>query len=174
MDKHQKILLAINLLGGVAVLASYAQGLGPSGVGNALWGNVPQGLRPLYTVSMLTATVGYFCFSAYLFRVTSSDLLFRGRFSFNLIHGLYAAILVASALWLPLTALFIQEPSAALWWAIRFVLLVTGAASLALVAALVVSDADASKARLVAIVGAIAFSFQTALLDAVVWPYFFR
>jgi hypothetical protein len=174
MHKHKRSFLAINLLGGTAVLGSYAHGLFWSDLGNAFWGNVPEGLKPLYTVSMLAATLGYFAFSAYLLRVDAERTIFLGRFSFSLINNLLVAILAASALWMPLTAAFIQAPSESLWWGIRLVLLVTGAASLALLAAIASSIEDWSPLRVTAVAGAIAFCFQTAVLDALVWPYFFR
>ena len=52
----RNLLLALNALGGGAVLWSYVVGLmGDSSVGNALWGGVPETLRPLYTVNMFLA-----------------------------------------------------------------------------------------------------------------------
>jgi hypothetical protein len=174
MDRHHKILLIINLVGGLAVLGSYARGLFWSELGNAFWGNVPEGLKPIYTVAMLAATLGYFAFSVYLFRLNPSKVVFFGRFSFGVVNKFLVAILAASALWMPLTSIFIQEPSTPLWWAIRLVLLVTGAASIALLAAIVTSTDDWNVLRTLAVAGAIAFCFQTAILDALVWPYFFR
>ena len=61
-------LLLLNVLGGLAVLGSYALGLSTHpGMGDAVWGGVPQELRPLYTVNMLLATAGYFAFSHFVF-----------------------------------------------------------------------------------------------------------
>ena len=54
-------LALLNLVGGSAVLASYAWGFAERGetVGE-LWGGIPESLRPFYTLNMLLAAGGYF------------------------------------------------------------------------------------------------------------------
>ena len=53
MNARVRSLIALNAIGGIAVLTSYALGLfSDSSVGAELWGGVPEGLRPLYTVNM--------------------------------------------------------------------------------------------------------------------------
>ena len=173
MHRHHRILLAINLIGGVAVLGSYIHGLISSDLGNAFWGDVPESLKPMYTVSMMAATLGYCAFSAYLFRLLPDETRFFGRYSFSLVQSLYVAILVASSLWMPLTSIFIRDSSTPLWWAIRLVLIVTGAASIALLAAIVSLSDERTPLRIFAIAGAVAFCFQTAILDALVWAFLF-
>jgi hypothetical protein len=87
---------------------------------------------------------------------------------------LYALILAPSALWMPLTFAMLEAPSGALWAAIRLTLAVVGLASLGLLAAIASArPADAPIARRVALAGALAFSMQTAVLDALVWPAYF-
>lgn len=175
MHPTHRSLLWLNLLGGIAVLGSYAWGLAahPQTRGQ-LWGGVPDSLRPLYTASMLLAAVGYFAFSFFVFFRLDPSRVAVGRFGFGVFHVLYALILLPSALWLPLTFAMLDAPSAPLWAGIRTVLALVGVGSLGLVAALAVAGpADAPVARAVAIAGALAFSFQTALLDALVWPAYF-
>ena len=41
--------ITLIVVGGIAVLGSYVWGVGAPGVGAALWGGVPESLRPLYT-----------------------------------------------------------------------------------------------------------------------------
>ena len=175
MDAPRARLLALNLAGGLAVLGSYAHGLTSNPeLRGSLWGGVPESLRPLYTASMGLATAGYFAFSFFVFFRLDPARTRVGRFGFDLFHALYALILLPSALWLPLTALMLEAPSGALWLAIRGVLALVGAGSLGLVLALVrARPAGASVARGVALAGALAFSLQTALLDALVWPAYF-
>ena len=61
-------LVVQNLLGGTAVLGSYAQGiLTHESPGAALWGGVPPAIVPLYNGSMLTATAGYLLFAWFLY-----------------------------------------------------------------------------------------------------------
>jgi hypothetical protein len=176
MHSRLRSLLWLNLLGGGAVLGSYAHGLlsNPLTRGD-LWGGVPDALRPLYTVSMLLAAAGYFAFSYFVFfRLDPNRTRVAGRFGFGVFHALYALILVPSALWLPLTFEMLEAPSGALWLAIRGVLALVGVGSLGLVAALASArPPDARAARAVALAGAGAFSFQTAVLDAWVWPAYF-
>lgn len=168
-------LLWLNLLGGSAVLGSYAWGLASNPLTRGqLWGGVPESLRPLYTTSMLLAAAGYFAFSFYVFFRLDPRRVAVGRFGFGAFHALYALILVPSALWLPLTFAMLEAPSDALWLAIRAVLALVAAGSLGLVAALALAGpAQSPLARAIALAGALAFSFQTAFLDALVWPAYF-
>ncbi|MEI6682157.1 MAG: hypothetical protein WCO44_05995 [Bacteroidota bacterium] len=67
LHREKKVLLIINLIAGGGVFASYVQGfLLHPGKSSLLWGNVPLGLLPFYTVSMATAAVGYLIFTGYL------------------------------------------------------------------------------------------------------------
>jgi hypothetical protein len=169
-------LFWINLLGGVAVLGSYAWGLAANPLTRGdLWGGVPDALRPLYSANMLLAAAGYFAFSFFVFfRLDPARARVFGRFGFGAFHMLYALILVPSALWLPLTFAMLEAPSGALWLAIRAALALVGVGSLGLLAA--VATAGPSPARIArgaAVAGALAFSLQTAVLDALVWPAYF-
>jgi hypothetical protein len=176
MNPDRRKMLAINLVGGVAVLGSYAYGLATHPeIRGQVWGGVPDSLRPFYSVSMLLAAAGYFAFSYFVFfrldpkrtRVGSS----AGLSVFNL---LYVLILLPSALWMPLTFAMIEAPGAALWWAIRLVLCVAGAASLGMLAAILKAQSPgANSVRWLAVLGSALFCVQTALLDAVVWPVYF-
>ena len=69
MHPQKKAMLSINVVGGVAVLGSYADGLlSHPGDGAALWGGAPQEVRSLYAAGMLLAALGYFAFTYYLLR----------------------------------------------------------------------------------------------------------
>ncbi len=176
MHPERRRFAWINVLGGTAVLGSYAIGIaGHPNPGDALWGNVPEGLRPLYTASMLTAATGYFLFAYRLFfRVDPERARLPGGRGFGTFNVLLLAILVPSALWMPLTFAYLAAPGVGLWLAVRGVLAVTGLASLALIAALWrLEPQGAPLVRLLSVAGAAAFAFQTAVLDAVVWPAFF-
>jgi hypothetical protein len=174
---YQKVALCIiNVIGGIAVLGSYVIGImGHPETRDALWGEVPKAIMPLYTVSMFTAAAGYLAFTGFiLFRLEPGEVTIAGRFSYDLFLWLYALILVPSALWMPLTFLVIGQPSVAAWAGVRLVLAITGLASLCLLGALVaVQPADPAWAHRLAIAGAVAFCFQTAVLDALVWTAYF-
>lgn len=169
-------LLIINVLGGTAVLGSYAHSLAnhPDTRG-ALWGGVPEALQPIYTISMLLAAVGYFPFTYLLgFRVDPNRARVAGGLGFDAFNVLYALVLAPSALWMPLTFAMIAQPNPTLWLMIRAVLALVGVGSVGLIVALITLQPRPSRPlHVAAIVGAIAFAVQTALLDALVWPAYF-
>jgi len=175
MHSKKKAWLAINAIGGVAVLGSYAHGLvtHPETRGQ-LWGSMPPELQAVYNVTMWLAAAGYVFFS-YVFLVqTDADEVRFGRFGFGLINGLYALIMVASALWLPLTFAWLEAPTDALWLAIRVDLFGVAAGSIGLMIALFTMRPRAEgRTGVLALLGLLFFSLQTAFLDPVVWPRFF-
>src|SRR5512135_2386275 len=112
MHPKKRLLLLINLLGGFAVLGSYAVGLTHPNATQILWGGVPEVIRPFYTAGMLAAAAGYFAFTYFIFfRLNPSDTRVAGRFGFGLFSVLYTAVLIPSALWMPLTFLAVEQSS---------------------------------------------------------------
>jgi hypothetical protein len=176
MDPKKRFWVWIVVLGGALVPISYVHGLvtHPEARGG-LWGGVPEALQPLYTVSMLLAASGFFLFTGFiLFRVHPEKDPGDRRPGFGIFPLLYALILIPSALWLPLTFAYMEHPSTWLWWVIRADLLLVGLGALGLFPAL--SSLRSGKGGLffiLALVGLALFSWQTAVLDALVWPYFF-
>jgi hypothetical protein len=175
MHPLRRALLAIHLVGGLAVLGSYAHGfatwpeLAPS-----LWGGVPDWLRPFYTASMLLAAAGYFAMSLPIAFRLDPERTRVGASGFGLFPWLYALILLPSALWMPLTFELLQRPRPGLWLAIRLVLLLVGAGSLLLCVAIARARPWPSRRlQRLALAGGLAFSLQTALLDALLWPALF-
>jgi hypothetical protein len=177
MHAKKWLLILINLVGGSLVLGSYALGiLTHPDAGQTLWGGVPQSIRPFYTVFMFLAASGYFAFTCFiLFRLNPQEARVAGRFGFGLFNALYAAILIPSALWMPLTFLAVEQSSLVLLWAVRLVLVVVGAASVGLFAALwKVEPRHPMWAHRLALLGMAGFCIQTALLDAILWGVFFQ
>ena len=176
MTAEKRGLVLINVLGGLAVLGSYAYYLAANPATRTnLWGNVPESLRPAYTVSMLLAAAGYFPFT-WLFVVRTRPDVFRAvtGFRYTLLFALYALVLIASALWLPMTAKMLVAPDPQLWLWIRVVLALVGiGATGILLLAFRFARAQGGAANLAAAIGAIPFFVQTAILDAIVWPAFY-
>jgi hypothetical protein len=175
MLSRRGAMALINIFGGIAVLGSYAYCLMnyPAQTGE-FWGGVPDGLRPLYTVNMFLAAAGYFAFTFFLMYRLEPTTRGGWRFDLGTFNALYALILLASALWMPLTFAMLESPSDGLWWAIRLTLAAVAIGSLGLLAGLVaVRPRSPSLAHKLAVAGSVAFCFQTAILDAVVWPAFF-
>ena len=168
MNARTSSFVLLNVTGGIAVLGSYALWLSnPSNDPGALWGSIAGPGRTLYSVSMLLAAAGYFAFASYVLRLDPA------RPAFAWITTLFTLILFPSALWLPLACEYLDAPGPALWFAMRATLAVVGLASLGLVVALWrLARAGGWHARM-AVAGAAAFTFQTLVLDALVWPLWF-
>lgn len=177
MAIQQIILLVINIIGGVAVIGSYIYGLNAQPAGaNILWGGVPGNIRPIYSISMVLAALGYFAFIYFIFfRLIPSDVLVGGRFGFSLFYVIFLAILIPSALWMPLTNIYVSNPSTGLWMGVRIVLLVVGLASIALVWTLLSLQTKASGVSYwLAVIGSGYFAFHTVVLDAIIWTALFQ
>ena len=175
-DRLRIIFFIVNVVGGIAVLGSYAHGLLTEvALRPKLWGGVPETWRPLYTVNMFLAAGGYFFFTAhFLMRALPSGALFFNRLGFEWIIFLYATFLISSALWMPLTFSMMKVPSDGTWFAIRSVLTVTGIASVTLLVSLFESNAERGDWLFwAAVAGLTPFIIQTAILDAVIWPRYF-
>ena len=160
----------------MAVLGSYVWGLGSrEDAGTVLWGGVPESLRPLYSVNMWLAAAGYFFFTPWFLRRSGpSGPRFFGGAGFGAVNALYALILIPSALWLPLTFVMVDSPGTAIWWTIRIDLLLVGVGALGLLAAVWTARPEGPPAgRIAATLGLLPFCLQTAVLDALVWPWFY-
>ena len=176
MHPKKKQWLAINVLGGVAVLGSYAHGLitHPE-TRNLLWGDMPEPLKDVYGVTMWLATAGYLMFMYYvLFRVDAAEVRVGKRGGFGVINACCAAVVIASALWMPLTFAYLDDPSSALWFLIRADLIVVGIGAVGLLVTLFnLSPRLTGWAGVVTIMALLLFALQTAFLDPFVWPQFF-
>lgn len=163
-------LILVNLVGGIAVLVSYYLGLSsPHAASGAIWGGVPESARSLYSTSMLCAAAGYFPLTWLL--IFGSD---PGRSRPIELPILYLLVLIPSALWLPLTDAYLDAPGPAGWWAIKLVLAATALGSLGLLRAVLrAKPAPSPTLRWLALLGGLAFCFQTVVLDAIVWVMLF-
>jgi hypothetical protein len=176
MHPQKRTLTLLVLLGGAAVLSSYAYviGLDPA-TQRGLWGGVPAGLLPAYVTSMALAASGYFAYTYYLlFRVDPDRAQIAGRLGYRLFYGLYVLILAPSALWLPLTVAMVRQPGDILWLGIRVVLGLVGLGSVGLLLALLsLRPRWPAIAYWLAVAGSVAFCIQTAVLDLFVWTALF-
>jgi hypothetical protein len=172
----RRMMVWINVVGGIGVLGSYVHGFATNpATRGELWGAVPDAIQPLYTVSMFLAAAGYLAFTYVIFRhVDPEDARIGRRRALPALNALYVAILLPSALWMPLTFSMLANPGQMLWTGIRLALFVVGGASIGLLAALLrLRPRPPGAAYGVAVAGSVAFLFQTAVLDALIWPMFF-
>jgi hypothetical protein len=177
MHSEQQALLWLMVVGGTLVIASYVQGIltHPDNRGKT-WGGVPSTLKSLYVAGMLLAAAGYFAFTYFiLFSLNPDEVLIADRFGFAAFSGIFAVILTPSAMWMPLTFAMLSRPNKGLWLAIRLTLALVGLASIALlVALLTLNMREPAVAYWFAVGGAAAFCLQTAVLDMLLWPAFFK
>jgi len=177
MHSEQLVLLGIMAAGGTLVIASYVHGFltHPDSRGNT-WGGVPAVLKPLYVTSMMFAALGFFAFTYFiLFSLNPDEVLIADRFGFAVFFGIFTIILVPSAIWMPLTFAMLARPNKSLWLVVRITLALVGLASIALlVAILMLNTREPGIAYWAAVGGAAAFCLQTAVLDMLVWPAFFK
>jgi hypothetical protein len=177
MRTEHIILLIINILGGAAVIGSYIFGLrGQSGGANVLWGSVPENIRPLYTVSMVISALGYFAFIYYIFfRLEPAQVSIAGVSGFTMFYVIFLGILIASAFWMPLTNMYVNNPGTGIWIGVRIILVVVGLASIALLLALLTMQGKVSGVSYwLAVIGSGYFAFHTTILDAIVWAALFK
>ena len=175
MERTRRNYLGINLLGGVAVLGSYAHGLlTHPGQGAALWGTMPPRLVPVYVGMMPLAALGYLVTAAFVLRTPAAALTIRGEPAHPQLSFTTAAFLLASTWWMPLcwAVLDRQDPGLLQW--IQLTLMVAGACALLnLVALLRLDPTPTPRLRWAAVAGSVALVLQCTVLDAFIWPRFF-
>ncbi len=167
--------LAVNVVGGISVLGSYAHGIAthPETAGD-LWGTIPAAVVPLYTGCMPFAAVGYLTVFAFLMVQPPAQVRTARGPAYRWFLGSHAVFLFASSLWMPLCFLALDGPTPALLPWIQLVLAVAGAAALAHVVWLTrLVDTAWPRFRRAAVVGAACLMVQCTLLDAIIWPRFF-
>ncbi|MBN2463555.1 MAG: hypothetical protein JXB43_08180 [Dehalococcoidia bacterium] len=177
MTTQHLVLLIINILGGAAVIGSYIFGLNAqAGGANVLWGSVPVNIRPVYTISMILSALGYFAFLYYIFfRLDPMQTSIAGISGFILFYVIFLIILIPSAFWMPLTNVYVGNPSTTMWVLVRTVLALVGLASIALLWALLTLQGKVPGISYwLAVVGSGYFAFHTAILDAIVWAALFK
>ena len=178
MHTQQLTLGLINVAGGILVLGSYAYGLITHPANrDAIWGGVPETIKPLYTANMLLAAAGYLAFTYFvLFRLSPDNTQLADLAGYKVFYIIYALILVFSALWMPLTYAALGHPGSSIYyWAVRVILAIVGLASLALLGVLLyLHSSESSPTYWLAVAGAVFFCIQTALLDGTVWSILFR
>ena len=176
MDIQRRSLILLILIGGAAVLGSYLLAFAyEPAIRSGLWGGIPDSLQTLYTVNMLLAATGFFPVTYLLgFKTPLGQFADHTGLSFESMIVAYAAILMGSALWLPLTAFYIGDPSTLLWIAIRIDLFIVGAGATVLGYMLLRRATRGPALAWGAVLMFFFFWLQTMVLDAIVWPWFYH
>lgn len=168
--------LWVNLLGGAAVIGSYILGfLTRPDASTALWGGVPESIRPLYTAGMILAAAGYLIVFAYFLRADGREPRLGQWSGYSLLTGLYLLILVPSILWMPMSIWALVRSSEALAWLVRLDLVLVGAGAIGVLLALLKERSGRSSPfHTMAVLGSAALCLQTVVMDAVIWSSLFR
>ena len=173
MHPLRRQLVVLILLGGPLVLGSYVLGFvaWPDSMAQ-MWGGVPEWLRPLYTGWMFIAAAGFFAFSRLLVLHPQPDeVRLAGDRRFPSLLTAYALVLFPSALWLPSTKWYLDQPSGLRFAVVWLDLVAVAVGSIAIIIAVAtVRPRPPRSRRAVALVGSLAFAFQTVILDGLLWP----
>ena len=180
MSLEKKIMLIINVIGGIAVLGSYVYGIWahPNNV-NALWGDFSPKVKDIYIINIWLAVAGYFFLTYFLLIQEPSQIkidIAGNIYSFSSFNWLYFIFLFFSALWMPFTWMFIDggRTSLILWYLIRVILLLVGLAVLGIIVLLLsLQVKEPVYAYWLALFGSIFLCIQTLVLDAFIWPVLF-
>ena len=166
-------LVLVNLIIGAAVLVSYVWGIrqfdDPT---TALWGDAPTIVKSSAVATMPLAALGYLwvVWGHLLWQSDFSSSKLRGRDVAWLIVGIDAIILLLSALWMPLTVAAIQRQSDFIRYCVFVLLWIVAGATIVAIWALAAMETTApSWSQRLAVAGALAFAFQTVVLDGIVW-----
>ena len=173
MNERRRALLLLIAIGGSAVLGSYLLVFDPD-VQAGIWGGVPESLKGFYTVNMLLAAASFFPATYLLaWQTDLGDFARETGWPFEALIGAYAAILLPSAAWLPLTALYLRAPSTPLWLLIRVDLLAVGLGATAVAIMLIRRARRGPGLAWAAVAAFFFFWLQTMVLDALVWPWYY-
>ena len=172
---EKRLWLIICLIGGVAVLGSYAWGLSTfPELRGALWGELPHAVRPVYTVNMFLAAAGWIAV-AWRLLTGPPQMTVGGRPAYLVFALIQMLILIPSAFWMPLTFIVLIQGGAFAWTITRACLLLVGVGAVLQVWAVWrLSPRPTNRwGQTLLIIGALFFALQTAVLDGLVWPEYF-
>ena len=140
----------------------------------ALWGGIDGNLRNVFSVSMLTATLGYLMFLYSMVFKSGTDVFGNDSLLGSYTPSIFCAVfLTASTIWMPATIIYIHTTQR-LWWNIAATSLwVTAGSLIALLGLLGTTYGGnidwASRQRCLAIVGLGYLAFHCTILDAMIW-----
>ena len=174
----QTVFLIVNLIGGVAVLGSYAIGLGyfPE-YRDELWGGINGIWRNVLITVMLLSGAAYLTFCYFIvFREdihTYGTHFILGPHTISLLTGLF---LLSATMWMPSAILYMHTENniwwvftvGALWVTALSLLSLTGMYAFSTTAPIPVFD------RIVCTVSLSIITFHCLVLDAIIWVFVFH
>ena len=171
---RNKLPLLLSLgLGGLLVLGSYLGcylHYGPR-VLLRLWGNISDMVRYFYLFSMMLCVLGFIVLRIFLIKLDPSTKVMgvpflKSQWWYCAAIGLF---LLPSALWMPASMRYLQQPSQLLQNAVRAILWIVAAGGLGLTYLVSQTQTDSIWKRLSQL-GTVWLSFHLVFLDAIYWP----
>mmetsp|Transcript_120060 Transcript_120060/g.334071 ORF Transcript_120060/g.334071 Transcript_120060/m.334071 type:complete len:172 (+) Transcript_120060:3-518(+) len=144
-----------------------------------LWGGIgapgKEWLLQTYYASILAATIGFFPSLGYALKIAPR----LPRRDVSLICGAFLGFYVTEMAWMPMCVAYIREPREWLYIAIRLQLAVSGVLAILWLVAKCRVPADVAAAagpclRVSGLLGTLVFALHCAVLDAIIWPPFFK
>ena len=166
MNGNQIFFLVIIALFGIPVILSYIFGIKRVKDVNLLWGGTPKKYQKIYGVSIILSTIAFLTFTTYIF------VLSYKHYNLINIYVIYAVLLGAAALWLPLMIEVIELKKKIYWILTRISLALVGFCSILLLSMMIFSTYYGTFFVL-SIIALIIFTIHTIVLDAILWPHFF-
>ena len=166
------VLLLVNIIGGVAVLSSYALCiiLFPD-TREVLWGEISGGLKNFFVISMLIAAVGYISYLS--ITLINPDLgqfrntLFLGPNTISILSSLF---LISATLWMPASVIYIKNPSLLMWLIMVFSLWITALSILTIFVLSLNSSFESKQVfKIISSIGLFYISFHCLILDGIIW-----
>ena len=171
-----QIFMAINIVGGLVVLAGYAIGLSVYPENRlALWGGVQGNWRLIFTLSMMLSTIGYLLFTSFAMVNFSTGSFEPGGFATaRYINFLCLIFLVSASMWMPSTIVYVNTQSV-IWWIISVMALWVTALSLAILFCMILGSpfGESGLYRQLAMGGLGYIAFHCLVFDAIIWIYMF-
>jgi hypothetical protein len=174
----QTVFLIVNLVGGTAVLGSYAIGLGyfPE-YRNELWGGIQGIWRNILVVSMLLSGAAYLTFCYFIvFRQdihTYNAHFILGPQTIALLTGVF---LLSATLWMPSAILYMHTENN-IWWIFTIVTLWVTALSLLSLTGLFAFPTTAPIPvfdRIICTVSLSIITLHCLVIDAITWVFVFH
>lgn len=167
----RRFLLLLNVAGGLAIAGTLAWGLAVHpGMIEGLQGAIPESWQPWMDLDLLPAVAGYILLATYvLFRVDPARATFPEGLSYGALVAPFLAILIPTALWLPLTFPFAEASGSGLRMALRIVLTIVGLGAAVLVWMLAgLRPRDHRVHWALSLAGSAAILIQAGVLDVLV------
>ncbi len=176
MNTQQILFLIINFIGGPLVLLSYIIGLKAGKSADILWGGTPKKIRGVYTISMLISAISFLITSVFIFLIIKDpNILLPYSLSMSIFNILYTILLLCSAIWIPLVNRIVNKPSKFVWLSIRLGLIFVGLSALGILMLLIgITPQPTTLIYWISIAGMGIFFIHTGILDAFLWPYFWK